>query len=610
MNKIEPHPRSIRQLLTGTKYTVHYYQREYRWGKKQIEELLEDLENEFMEFYQDSDERSSVKEYGHYFMGSIVISASSNDNAIIDGQQRLSSITLLLIYLNYLQSERDNQVDIKNLIFSEQYGEKSFNINVEERLECMEAIYNSYQFNPEGKPESVRNLYARYQDIEEIFPETLKGEALPYFIDWLIDKVLFVDIQALTEQDAQKIFVTMNDRGLSLTPTEMLKGYLLSEISDDKKRNRANELWKNKILELKDLSKEEEADFIKNWLRAQYAETIRETKKGAIKEDFDIIGTTFHKWVRENKGIIGLNRNIDFERFVLDEFAKFADSYLKLRKSSIIFNPEYEFVYYNASRNFTFQSQVIMASFDPNDPQDIIDRKIKTVSCFLDQYIAIRVFNFKTVDYSSIRNAMFNLTKKIRRMPLNNLIDVLKSEINEIGYDLNGIDRFYLNGFTKRYMLHILARITYHVEKMSKIDTNFEQYVERDKSNPYDIEHIWSDNYDRHRDEFQKEEDFQYHRNKFGGLILLPKDKNRSYQDKTYEEKLEMYFSDNLLARTLNAKCYMNNPSFLSFIQSTNLLFKPYTHFKNDDLNERQCLYKEICRRIWNVNELDKFIGD
>jgi uncharacterized protein with ParB-like and HNH nuclease domain len=95
MKKIEGSPTTLRKLLTGVKYTVHYYQREYRWGKKQMEELLEDLTSEFLEFYDESHPRKAVQDYGHYFLGSIVL--TEKDRAIIDGQQRLTSLTLLLI---------------------------------------------------------------------------------------------------------------------------------------------------------------------------------------------------------------------------------------------------------------------------------------------------------------------------------------------------------------------------------------------------------------------------------------------------------------------------------------------------------------------------------
>ena len=54
--------------------------------------------------------------------------------------------------------------------------------------------------------------------------QELAEHALPYFIDWLIENVHLVEITAFSDEDAYTIFETMNDRGFSLTPTEMLKG--------------------------------------------------------------------------------------------------------------------------------------------------------------------------------------------------------------------------------------------------------------------------------------------------------------------------------------------------------------------------------------------------
>ena len=82
------------------------------------------------------------------------------------------------------------------------------------------------------RPESVTNILARYADIEELFPDELNGRALPYFVDWLVENVHLVEITAYSDSDAYTIFETMNDRGLSLTPADMLKGYLLANITD------------------------------------------------------------------------------------------------------------------------------------------------------------------------------------------------------------------------------------------------------------------------------------------------------------------------------------------------------------------------------------------
>ncbi len=270
MNKIEARSKSVRELLEGVKYGIDYYQREYKWATRQITELLEDLEAKFFDSYKEDHKRSQVELYTHYFLGSVVVSSRNGQKYIIDGQQRLTSLTLLLIYLNNLQRERPEheQVDNDKLIYSEKYGTKSFNLDVEERIKCIDALYNNQSFDSidAEQPESVRSIATRYSDIVENYPETLKNGSLLYFIDWLVDNVDLVEITAYSDDEAYTIFETMNDRGLSLSPTDMLKGYLLANIADPVERDKANDLWKKRLLELIALQGKEEEDFFKAWL--------------------------------------------------------------------------------------------------------------------------------------------------------------------------------------------------------------------------------------------------------------------------------------------------------------------------------------------------------
>ena len=71
---------------------------------------------------------------------------------IIDGQQRLTSLTLFLIYLHNLQKEQGFNEKIEPMIFSELRGSKSFNITVEERIPCLENLFN------QGSPWRVKML--------------------------------------------------------------------------------------------------------------------------------------------------------------------------------------------------------------------------------------------------------------------------------------------------------------------------------------------------------------------------------------------------------------------------------------------------------------------
>jgi len=609
MKKIDGTPKSIRELFTGVKYTIHYYQREYQWQTKQIEELLSDLTEEFFEFYSETDERSKVLDYGHYFMGSIVL--TNEENAIIDGQQRLTSLTLLLIYLYHQLEDEEERAEVLQLIYSKKAGTKTYNIHVPEmpeRFDVMNSLLQKEYMDVSKHSETIKNIYNRFYDIEAIMNDTLPKNTIEMFKDWLIDNVDFIRIVAQTEQDAHKIFVSMNDRGLSLTPTEMLKGYLLSKIENDSIRQQANDLWKKRILDLKGLGKEEESDFIKNWIRSQYAETIRERKKNASPGDFDIIGTAFHKWIREHSSQMKLLRSKDYEDFVLKQFDKFSHIYLDLKNYSTNYTPGFESVFYNGNRNFTLQFQLILASIDPNETKEESDKKIKLISCFLDLYFTRRIFNYKTVDYSAIVYNVFLLSKKFRRKSIGELLEICKEEIGEMEFQLETIDDFRLNGWTVRYMLHILSRITDFIETSSGLPSNFTNYISREIKNPYDIEHIICDHHDWFEEEYPEKETFDRHRNKFGGLLILPMDKNRSLNDLTFEKKLPIYFGENLLAKSLNKDCYLNNPQFIRFYERDGLNFKSYSLFNKEALLERQELYEEIAKKIWGIDQLDKQI--
>jgi uncharacterized protein with ParB-like and HNH nuclease domain len=135
-------------LLANRKYSIDYYQREYKWRHKQVAELIEDLTAKLLESYQQGDERSAVAEYGHYFLGSVIISDKDGQKFIIDGQQRLTTLTLLLIYLHHRLEDLEQKGQIADLIFSQRFGKRSFNLDIPDRASCMEALYKGEDFTP------------------------------------------------------------------------------------------------------------------------------------------------------------------------------------------------------------------------------------------------------------------------------------------------------------------------------------------------------------------------------------------------------------------------------------------------------------------------------
>ena len=312
LNKIDVSKKTVKDLLSEH-YIVDYFQREYKWQNKQLAELINDLETRFLLDYKVGDELKDVATYGYYYLGSVILSAKGSDYSIIDGQQRITTLTLLMIYLHNLQKDKNiNKPIILLPLISDDDYEFIPNIGVTEWFECLEALYDQEEnYQPREKGESVENLIARYEDIEGLLSEDIQNSALKHFITWLKRNVIFSQIITYSDEDAYKVFEAMNDRGLQLTYTEMLKGYLLVKIQDDNKIKELNQAWKKEIYELNELREKEDLRFFSAFLRAKYAETIRQAKKGAANEDFEIIGSSFHRWVMHNEKRIGLTNKTE-----------------------------------------------------------------------------------------------------------------------------------------------------------------------------------------------------------------------------------------------------------------------------------------------------------
>ena len=603
--EIDGKGRSVRELLANRKYSIDYYQREYKWRKKQITELIDDLSSKFFEHHQEENERDAVADYGHYFLGSIIVSDKDGQKFIVDGQQRLTTLTLLLIFLHRF-AELEQRRQLADLIFSQKYGKRSFNLDVPERTPCIQALYDDHEFLDADVTESVSNILARFADIEEQFPEELSGSALPYFVDWLIENVRLIEITAYSDGDAYTIFETMNDRGLSLTPTDMLKGYLLANITDTERRTYASRKWKERVRALADIGKEEDADGIKAWLRSQYAESIRERSRGALPRDFDLIGTEFHRWVRDHERTLGLTAGVEFARFIERDFAFYSHWYERLRRAGEALTSGLECVHFNAHHNFTLQYPVLLAPLRVDDDEASTLRKLRIVAAWLDVLIHRRIWNWRDISYSTMQYAMFLVMREIRGRSAEDLAKILRERLD------SGNETFAINDRNARFGLHarngpqifrLLGRMTDFIETQSGQASRYAEYAQRGPKG-YEIEHIWADHSDRHKDDFAHPSEFSEYRNHIGGLLLLPKSFNASYGDLPYAEKREHYLKQNLLAQSLHEHAYDRNPGFRRLIEESGLPFHAHSEFRKADLDARQDLYRKLAEHIWNPKRL------
>ena len=607
--------RNLKEIL-AEKYEVDVFQREYRWGKENIVHLIEDLSSKFFENYEfrNKHDRKEVKSYSKYYMGSIILNVKDNILSIIDGQQRLTSLTLLLIFLNNLQKDKNLNEPLDQLIADYAFGTFSLNLQIEDREECMLELFRTGDYdvnNVDDVNESVKNIVERYDDISALVAELSLDDALPYFIDWLKENVMFVVIKTWSDDDAYKIFETMNDRGLSLTPPEMLKGHLLSKFSEDNEKKKLNELWKKRMSKIKDLDKNVDMEFIQSWFRAKYAETIKQHAPGAHDEDFEIIGTKPHRWLKDKQDKIGLSEIDDYRKFIEHNFVFFSKIYEKIYNAAHNFDKNLEHVFYIEYCRFahSLSFPLLMSPIMMSDDEKTVDTKINLVAKYLESFIIRRKVNGSSIGQTTVRIRMYQLVKEIRDKSVDELAKIFAKNITDMKENIDEVYEYGLEKMNKSFVKFLLARITSHIEEKSGIpNSNFEMYVKRERKNRFEIEHIWANKFMEHKDEFENESDFDDYRNSLGGLILIPRGINQSYGALPYSEKLEHYYGQNLLAQSLNSKCYAKNPGFLQYIKESGLPFKHYEQFTKKSIDERQKLYQKICEELWSTDELSKIL--
>ncbi len=581
--------------LFGTNFDVDFYQREYVWQRKQLEDLIIDLSNEFLKNWNPAHQIRNVNTYDPYFMGEIVVSDKGEEKcAVIDGQQRITTLTLLLIYIlrTYGHVDHFPKGDVQKLIYSDWFGELLFKLDIEERKECMLSLYENGEYIVKEEDSiSVKNIVSRYLEISECWNDKINEQNIVPFIYWIKEKVMFSKVWTNSDEFAYVIFETMNDRGLSLTQVEMLRSYLLANIDTDEREKAMHtfdEVVKN-LIKIKLSSKSKaEFEFFKIYLRGHYAQDFSQAKNST--SDFVRIGKEFHRWVRDNEPLLELTDSTCYIKFI-NRIKYFADVYQKI--NNIILNrnsKDFLYLVVNSDYGFTLQPALILSAINYMDSDYIVEEKIKVVSKYLTKVLTWRVWNHWIISQSSLESPIYELCKKVRGMSIAELKTFLNQDpIKEVPELVNSPTLNQQNRQRIKVLLSLITEIVAYNSGESDYILN---------NSDIEVEHIWSNHYYQHLDEFDNENDFANTRNNIGDLLVLPKSFNASFGDNPYESKVIQYFSHNILAQSLNEKKYENNPGFVKFITNSNLKFKPYNSFKRSSIIERADLYREIL--LWN----------
>jgi uncharacterized protein with ParB-like and HNH nuclease domain len=230
------------------------YQRRFSWEEEQFEDLWNDLDN--------------VGKGESHFFGTIVfmsgthVAQGTNEIDIVDGQQRITTISILLCairdYLqeNFEEDEINERIDTieQNLWLVDRDGERQGM-----RLELGNLDHDSYESLVNSRIDEIdnENIASAYEHFYNQIDEELgEIDEVKNLHDKILDRLIYVSITAKGHSDAYQLFETMNNRGLSLSPIDLMKNYLLMKASKrpSTDEDRAENLWGDIIKNIDSLS--------------------------------------------------------------------------------------------------------------------------------------------------------------------------------------------------------------------------------------------------------------------------------------------------------------------------------------------------------------------
>ncbi|GAA2987565.1 DUF1524 domain-containing protein [Streptosporangium longisporum] len=168
---------------------------------------------------------------------------------------------------------------------------------------------------------------------------------------------------------------------------------------------------------------------------------------------------------------------------------------------------------------------------------------------------------------------------------------------------LNG---FGLRGTNRGQVKYLLVRLTAFVQQGCGQRGDVSDYL--DDALPYQIEHLFANKPERHRDEIPDALRFRSLRNQLGGLVLLPDKDNASLGAMPYDEKIELYGRQNVLVGVLDQRYHRRFPGLREFVKAHKVdgLMRPFATKTPmaTIVQTRQELYLRLCSRIWSFDRL------
>lgn len=553
--------KTYRQLMgNGLRYEIPKFQRDYTWEAEQWDDLWQDIKSLL------------ANEENEHYMGYLVLQTSNNKEFdIIDGQQRLTTLSLLILATlkcikdlvdegkdpenntkrkDNLQNSYIGYIDPVTLISN---NKLKLNRNSDDYYKNHLVLLKDLPLrNTNTSEKHMRECFYWYYD--RIKKEYNSGETLAAFIDNIVDKLFFTVIEVTDQLNAFKVFETLNARGVQLSSADLLKNYLFSVVDQNKPH----------------ISEIEELENI-------WSKIVGKLGEQKFEDYLRYFWNSTHKSVSKKNLFKTIKSNINSKGQVFDLIRKVNDSadlFLAIQ------NPEDSFW---RDKPEIKKSLKELKLFQIRQTNSLFLSALQSRDLETFQKIA-KICSIISFRYNTIGGLNPNVQEEVYNtiaLKLANNQNFQISDFQDIYvFDSNFETDFATKEFKNTSRNHKIVKYI-----LSKIEAYlYKNEIDFD-SDLFTIEHILPEHADENWGDFTFEKITQtvY---RIGNLTLLEKNLNREASQKSYKEKLIYYEK---------SKCEL-----------TKFLHESYEDWNEDKIASRQRVLAKHAKAIWRIQELSE----
>lgn len=606
MAKIEDHKYTVEEAFRECFYIVPDYQREYVWTEKEVEQLLQDIDEEF-----------DVGDRREYFIGTVLVSPTQQKNhfEVIDGQQRLTTFFLLLCALRQRFTGEPQYPLFTGLLstsYTDSGGNLKTSLKLEPRYEHAGELMNRI-VAIDGDPETTRskvaaagipkfgsleNLLGAYSTIHSFLDGNYKDmEALRRYWGYLANNVVFIQIST-DISSALKIFETINERGVGLNPMDLLKNLLFTQVKQEE-FTRLKDEWK-KITAPLERNKEKPLRFLRYFIMANY-KVKNPRRDGVVRED------EIYDWLtdKDNAAFCGYrNDPFGFVRKIIRNVERYI-GFTEGRGNDGAPSLAMDSLQQLCGAAFSLHYVLLLAA--ANFPKELFDHFVRQLESFLFYYIFTktptkdleRSFSVWADELREIGEIADSKTQRIR---LNEFVaERLQKSIDGKDPELSDTLKRYVLGSMQQYRTrYLLAKLTQHVEMAFK---GMSAPGSLSEFTSLEIEHILPNTPEPElRQSFAAANPgrgYDEYKVRLGNLTLLEKPINIVAGNGFFDEKKAEYAkSGSYLTRSIAALSAVGKNSSITRINEKLHAFQSWSA---QDIEQRQDMLIALGKDVWRT---------